>query len=452
VITGPPTDPGLTPIDFVDNPPQEIRATSFEHGDFEVVQTTPEADSVFTPSFLGAFKVSDVDISAIDVTSSGQVAYVGTQDGSIYEIALRSSPSGQASATSRLIIKSPRPISSLALSPDGNRLAVSQFSQVSILDLQRTQRKLALNRVAGRLGALTWDPKGELVAFGRETGEAFVWNLTKVGGYGGGNNVNSVEQYGIASDASVVKIAFHPLGRSFYMLQQNGVVRQWRLLRTESELGLRDEWAVVDREPIAEQELIVGYMPGRGEDFKVSPDGDELVVSDSVGNIKHWRLRGLYPREDFFVGADSSTAFEILPRQQLSGKTGLKQDDVIITAGRGFFLKANCWSPYVRPDKSSGQVKIVTEEAQAEVEEKKAAIVGGLLVSTEEPPEQEASVDEIRSTETSKYLLSRSPNLTTPVSILKRGRDSAVLWGVQKKGTLLVFDFKRAKLDATCKR
>jgi hypothetical protein len=86
------------------------------------------------------------------------------------------------------------------------------------------------------------------------------------------------------------------------------------------------------------------------------------------------------------------------------------------------------------------------------VEEKKAAIVGGLLVSTEEPPEQEASVDEIRSTETSKYLLSRSPNLTTPVSILKRGRDSAVLWGVQKKGTLLVFDFKRAKLDATCKR
>lgn len=460
IVTGPPTDPGLTPVDFVENEAQEIKPANFENGDFEIIDaaqvgtvpagTAPAGDSVFTPAFLGAFKISEIDISAIDVSASGRVAYVGFQDGSIYEVGLKSSAPGLTSASSRLIIKSPRAISSLALSPDGRRLAIAQFSQVSVIDLQQIDRKLALNRVAGRLGALTWDPKGELLAFGRETGEAFVWNLKKIG-YGGGNNINSVEQYGIASDASVVKIAFHPLGRSFYMLQQNGMVRQWRLLRTESQLGLRDEWAVVDRDPIAEQELLIGYLGGKGEDMKVSPDGEELVASDSTGNIKHWRLRGLYPREDFFAGSDSSMAFEIVPRSQLSAVPRPRQDDVLVTAGRGFFMKASCWSPHIRPDKSSGQVSIVKEEKDT-TEEAKAAIVGGLLVSTEERTKQEESIDDIRSGETNKYLLSRSPNLTTPVSALKRGRDSAVLWAVQKKGTLLVFDFKRAKLNETCKR
>ena len=449
LLFGGPSDAGLDNIDFVESAPRQIKGTSFENEDFEVIETHTDGDRVFTPAFLGAFNISDTDVSAIDVIASGKVAYVGTRDGAVHRVSIKSNQSGRVVLTEELIIRGTRPIISLAISPDEKRLAISQFSQVTVFDLPQKKKELVLTRVAGRLSNLTWDPKGELIAFGRETGEAYIWNLTKVGS-GGGNNIRSVEQYGTASDASVVSIVFHPLARSFYLLQQNGTVQQWRLLRTESELGLRDEWAVVDREPMAEEVLTIGYLAGKGEDMKISPDGEELVAADTTGVVRHWRIRGRSPREDFFVGADSSTAFEIVPHSLLAGRVSAAHDDLLITAGRGFFLKASCWSPYVRPDISSGQVTILTKEPDDS--DQKAAIVGGLLVSTEERKEHQASVNEIRGAETSKYLLAKSPNLTFPVSTLKRGKLSTILWAVQKKGTLLAFDFKRAKLNESCKR
>ena len=387
---------------------------------------------------LAQFAVHQAEVNAMVVTRDGSRAYTGGSDGSVICSSIikadLQNKQGRAlgSLSVQKIVQGKKPILALALSPDERFLAATQFSAVFVVDLQTGDVVRSLTRVTGRLTSLAWDPRGEILLIGRSTGEIYGWQMSGTRD-AGKNSLRAVEQYGSAGGSPVIRIEFHPSARAFISGEQDGRLSIWRLLRTERELGLRDESAQVDQRKIGSKRVDIGRTTSRLEDLWFDRDALDVYASSADGRVMVWQLRGLESRDGLEVGTDSSISI-----QGMKFRSGEGQRSFLFSTGRGQKLKVFCLNQ--KPDTAAalGSVPVLTEkgvEDNTVDSSRETQIVDGRLVVAEDappaPPPAAASHERP---------LAESSTFREPLSLVRSAPGSAVLWAAQKNGNLLVFD------------
>lgn len=372
------------------------------------------------------------------VTQDGGRAYTGGSDGSvvcssIIKADLENKQGGKGfSLEARRILQGKKPILALALSPDDKLLAVTQFSAVFVVDLATNRVLHKMTRINGRLLSVAWDPRGELLIFGRSSGEIFGWQL-KGSPTAGNDSLAAIEQYGSVGGSPITHLEFHPSGRAFIAAEQEGRVTMWRLLRTERELGLRDESAAVDEDRRGSKRVDIGRTGGRLEDMWLDSEALQVYASSSDGRLYSWQLRGVVRGEPLMLGADSSLSI-----QGLNARSGGATVPFLFAAGRGQKLRLYCRSDAVSKTQNGGvAVEPSSPSAASDASAHEPRIVDGRLV-IEPVAEQPSQAGEPKSGP--EGLLAESSTFREPLSFIRSGQRAAVLWGAQKNGNLLVFD------------
>ena len=233
-------------------------------------------------------KIQDKAINDLSTTKDGLTVYTAGEDGTIREVTVSAN---RKEAHSRILLKSSEPFYSISLSPDSNYLAVAQNSLVVIYDLSEDAILHSLSRIAGGIRTVEWDPLREFVSLGRENGDVYVWNLTR-GVDAGADSSKALELYREVPSA-VEKIIFHPKGRSFFSVHQNGQTILWRLIRTEYEMGLRERDAKVDEESVGKAFRKALATGGRNNDAWLDYSGKFLFVATSQSAVYRLKVRGL---------------------------------------------------------------------------------------------------------------------------------------------------------------
>ncbi len=236
------------------------------------------------------FPLHNGEINALVASADGFGAYSAGDDGRVLYSRLADDKS---QLTVKVVFEAKRPILALALSPDEQLLAIAQTSKLVIINLKTAEIVHSLTRVRGRVSALEWDPRGQLLAIGMAGGDVFVWSL-KAGVFfaGGRDSFDDLERY-IGGESPVVKIAFHPSARAFFVAEEAGVLSLWRLLRTEKEMGLRDDFAVIDQSTDLEKRRTFAKLPSAIGGMWMNAEGSYLYVAAEDGNIYSWKVRGL---------------------------------------------------------------------------------------------------------------------------------------------------------------
>ena len=136
------------------------------------------------------------------------------------------------------------------------------------------------------------------------------------------------------------------------------------------------------------------------------------------------------------LGSDSALSIQGIPLSSAGGVSPF-----LLATGRGQKLRAYC----ATDDGQTGSnfpvgVPVLASKGDGDpLEEAEPAtqIVDGRLVVTESPLKPALPPPALSAPQ---KLLAESATFRDPLSLIRTGRRSAVLWGVQKNGNLLVFD------------
>jgi len=344
------------------------------------------------------------EITNIVVTPDGMKAFSAGSDGKIISSSIQGagkklsgrqlnrtrlvSGKNQISVQTEVLFTSDKPVLALGLSPDERRLAVGQYSMVTVVDVSNRVINNMLTLVKGRVVALQWDPTGKLLAVGRADGSVYIWNLGD-SSFSGKDNVNALEHYH-GGVSAIAGLAFHPSGRALFVAEHRGTVTMWRLLRAEKEMGLRDENAVIDEGFEGKTQNAFATLPTGLNDLWFPRDGSLLFAGGDDGNVYHWKVRGLIQSTPFSAGKGSilSIAGVQLKSREKQREANLKiQPILLVTAQRGQKIKFWCSSD------------------------------SGSFVQ-----------------------IAHAPVLTDPVKLVRFGSNSNILWVALKTGSIVTFN------------
>lgn len=320
-----------------------------------------EHESAATVDFnkaVARFAAHRGEITALVVHPTQPLAYTSGVDGKVVEHKLVAKsaaafflPSNITALESRVLLQSKNQILSLALSPDGKLLAAAEQGQIVVYDFASNKIEHRMTRVAGRIRAMRWDPRGELLAFGMANGGVYVWNVLR-GGYAGDDSFKALEYYS-GGISTIVSLDFHPSARAFFAVEREGIAKFWRLLRTEEELGLRDTIARVDQPNKGQLAETFAGMKLQFEDSWLSPDGATIMIAGGTGQVFRWKVRGLQMESGIETGqgaAFSVSGFNVAP----SGKVA---QYLYVTTGRSNGVRFWCL-----PDATPEQKKTLAPE------------------------------------------------------------------------------------------
>ncbi len=344
-------------------------------------------------------------IHALVVSSDGRTAYTGGADRKVIRHEILES--GEKKIRTEVLLQAKQPVYALALSPSGDKLAIAITSAVFIFDLKTQKITNHLYRIQGRLTALSWDPREELLLIGKANGEVFAWDFLPERG-GGEDSWDALERYegGISP---IVSLIFHPSSRAFFAVEREGIVHLWRLIRTGEELGLRDKLAKVDKEKIGRKNSKFAQLKIIIHDAWVAADGSRLFVATADGNIYSWKIRGLRGSAISDLGYSSVTSITGAVLAEPGVEVELRDDGkttlpsrLLVTSGRGGGVKFWCNKDNIL-------------EASAGV-----------------------------ASSGTKVLLAEVPMLDSPATLVRFGSHSRILWVAQKTGNLLTFNANMA--------
>ena len=94
----------------------------------------------------------------------------------------------------KILLRGSKPVLALDLSPSENFLALVQSSVLSVYDLDRDQVVNVLTKVNGRITAVAWDPREELIALGLADGTVYIWHF-RGGRFAGKDHDRALEKY-----------------------------------------------------------------------------------------------------------------------------------------------------------------------------------------------------------------------------------------------------------------
>ena len=363
--------------------------------------------SEIPPEHFLVARVHEGQINALAVTKDGRRAFSGGQDGKVVMSTLletrgvpHASVQGYVPAAdfrppaeliqSETILEGSKPILALTLSPDETQLLIAQYSSVAVYDFRSRQITRMLTKVKGRILAVDWDPRGELAALGRANGDVFVWNLSDEPSVHD-DSFDALELYEGGS-SPIVSLLFYSSGRALCVAERGGEVVIWRLLRTESELGLRDEKAKRDEARLGRLRKNIGTVGGEVEDLWLDRDGKILFAAAADGNVYRAKIRGLMPYEP--ITAETSVVFSIQGLDVPDGPGRYVR--LLATSGKEQRIKFWCQHPEKAANRNPNGEK--------------------------------------------RVFVAQSVLLRTPATIMRSGRSSTILWAGEKTGNLLVFD------------
>lgn len=376
-------------------------------------QTQLNSDEITIDNFF-SHPAHQGPVNSLVVTRDGGQAYSGGVDGRLIVSRLVGAARADADSskgrdwrgdsyvTTEVLLESSRPILSLALSPDEKTLAIAQYSRVTLFEIPNRRITSSLTRVKGRIGALAWDPRGELVAMGNPAGDVMAWRV-RGGSYAGSDNLKAVEHYQ-GGVSPVIGISFHPSGRVFFTAERAGAVSVWRLLRTESALGLRDQQALADKEPVSKERQRFASLGEEIEELWLDPTGQTLFVTTVSGLAYQWKIRGLVQQPGLRVGKDAAVSLTGLTVNSVGSS---RRSRIVVTAQRDqrlrFWCATNSW------------LVQLAQVSRAEL----AARNGRVVVEGH---------------------IAETMRLTEPLSQVRAGIDSPLLWAAQKTGSLMLFN------------
>lgn len=401
--------------------------------------------------FLPAIKAHSSRINVIEEVPFSSKIYTGGQDGNIFEVNYDSQNGGFLKIN--LLAKGSRPINSLAISPDGKFLAVSQFSLVSIINLEKKSLEAQFRRVKGRILSMLWDMNNTMLLLGRANGDIFSWNIGSEVSKAS-NSTNSLEFYE-TNPSPVVKMVFHPSGRAFFAALQGGSVYMIRLVRTERELGLRLD---SNKSGMKQGRYVVriGRTPSMINDMLIDKVTDQLLVSASDGGIYRWKLRGIRKTSPIMVGSDSTGLMSLIHFSDINYKLGLdasvNQDTVanqsiISTLGRNLKIRLWCTNDEVyevieptssvikltEDNSSNSEISIKSAEDDI-LEQLKKDILKETSLSNEVAVAQDSSLP--------KGLIAETPRFFETLIAGRFSSESGILWLGDKTGALVGFDIR----------
>lgn len=390
------------------------------------------------------FPAHDGAVNSLVVSKDGLHAFSGGQDGSVVYSTIIRSRTARSDSTARFTVESrvlmtgDKPVLAIALSHDEQKIAVAQFSSVAIYDRQSGMIERRLTRVKGRILSLAWDPRDELLAFGRANGEVFIWNI-KRGAGAGRDNIDALETYSVGG-SPIVSLTFHPSGRAFIAATRNGALIFWQLLRTASELGLRDPNAKTDEENVGRTRAGFGSVPSGIGDIWLTSDARGLFVAARDGTVYRWKIRGLRRKEPIVVGSDS--VFSLRGLEVPSFGNSYKPYELLVTSGRGQRLKFWCQEPgdsELLEARTAGisQVLVVDESGLP------VNPPPGVLPSAQSPEraaELAAERERLQSEEIPDWFIGQTKLFRNPLTLLRGGERAPLLWAAEKTGNLLAFD------------
>ncbi len=336
------------------------------------------------------------EVHALVVSDTGSESYSGGLDGKIVRSRIIENPSGKKIHTTEVIAESSREILTLALSPDGRTLAVGQYSSVSLLDLRTLEFTHQLTRIRGRVGHLSWDPRGEFVFFGLRSGKIYAWKLAN-SEFAGENSLKAIEEYSGAV-SPIVGLAVHPEGKVFFAAERSGRVIVWRLIRTEEEMGLRSKSTAVDKSRVSRSAKLVTNLEMEIVSFLLTDDGKEIYSLTIDGVLRPWKVRGLVPQPKVMLGKGG-----IVDLNELVGL----EDRLLTVATRSQKIRLFCKNPIVKRDPG---------------------------INTLDP-----------------NIIATSPIFKQPLIRLVGARTRPVLWATQKSGSVLMLDLEKARLENLCR-
>ncbi|HMO18304.1 MAG TPA: hypothetical protein PKA63_06285 [Oligoflexia bacterium] len=410
---------------------------------------------LLSPQPLHNGRINIIEVAQAYLKADGErlpeIIYTGGQDGSVYELVLGQSDSGMGNFQNgisfksiSLLISSKRPVLSLAVSPDRNYLAVSQFSRISIIDL--TQRKLVtqFGRVKGRVNAMAWHPSGTSLLLGRANGDIFNWNIGS-DFERAADSTDALELYETES-SPVVKIEYHPSGRAVFVALQSGTVYLVRLVRTERELGLRLDPM---RPGMVQGKYVVkvGSLPQQLNDMLLDQDSEELMASGSDGSVYRWGLRGLRRRTPFPLGSDSAGFISLASSKNSSYR-------IISSLGRNLRLRFWCATEEAyeifeptslvlksESGDSDSASRIVSEEDELIARLKDELMTELGAGAKNEDINADATLTPDRVLEHRALgLIAQSPRFLDTVQVGRYAGSSGILWIAVKSGSLVGFD------------
>ncbi len=360
------------------------------------------SNSLIPNSFFSSFELFSDEITALTVTKDGLHAFIGSDKGSIYLATINKleNKNMQVVSAKELVLeqflKSERPILALALSPDGKYLAVAQFSIIIIYDLKKKEIVNKMTRVHGRIVSLAWDQKEELLAFGNSSGETYIWQMqgTKDAGR---DSLPALEKYGDASGSPIDKLLFHATSRVLITAAKNNRVTFWRLLRTEKELGLRDEDAEIDSNNVGSKKAELPRLAANLEEIVAVENFTKLLVLTADGLINSFKIRGLEKLAELNVGKENSSSFKSV--KVISDQNA----NLLILAGRSQKVRIDCGFP----DTAKNNLENPTSFSS-------------------KPSEN----------------LYESSVFSDPINKIYLAENTSILWITQKNGRLMTFDLQ----------
>lgn len=434
----------------------------------EVISGQPpddtSANSDISISKFSTYRAHSGEIFALVVSKDGKSAVSGGADGKVVLTSFGTkrgadNAGGGMTIYSELLLQGPKPVLSLALSPDERLLAISQPHLISIFDLRKREFVYKLSQIKGRALSMAWDPLGEFLALGLANGDIYVWNIKRTPA-AGKDTMDAIEEY-TGGLSPIVGLAFHPSARAFFSVEADGTVALWRLLRAEYEIGLRDRYSLVDEKQIASTPKSFARVKTRVKDVWLKPDGQALFVAAASGSVYRWKVRGLALRNSIPTGGDvvSSLAGMSIEGDRDPGQE-VRRVPVLATAGRGQRLQFWCSTA------NFGEGKILDpgvdvlasempvgqgdfdlnptetyglEGVDTDVSASKVRV--GVNAMTSDLDAQQIAARKVDPESKHKFgFIAETGLFSSPISIIRTGANSSILWAAQKTGNLLIFD------------
>ncbi len=273
----------------------------------EVDESYPAQVKQLSGSKFNSFPAHSGEVTALEVSKAGREAFTGGADGRVLRHQLIESTAGKVLVVSTELARSSREILSLSLSPDGSKLAVGQYSSVSLIDLSDSSIYSRMTRFKGRVTTMSWDWQQEFLMFGLSSARVYSWGL---GSWNGNaeNSLRALSQYrGLAS--GVVSLVTHPDQEIFFGADRTGNILVWRLIRTEEDLGLRVRDELDSSERISDSARRVTKLPLEISHFSIERSGENLFAVTNDGIYRPWKMKGLVPRPKTIIANDALQAF-----------------------------------------------------------------------------------------------------------------------------------------------
>jgi WD40 repeat protein len=396
----------------------------------ELSVSNPDDVLMIRKSSFRSHKAHSGEINSITVSADGNTVYSAGRDGMVVRSELLY-PLSQRQVDTEVLIESSSPILAIDLSPSERFLAASQFSSIVVYDIKKRKIINRMTRISGRIVSIAWDPLEELIAAGLASGDLFVWNL-KRGKNAGQDSEDALEFYEGYGVSPIVGIAFHPSAGAIFVAERVGEIRLWRLLRTDEELGFRDNLAQIDEDKEGRATVRVANIGSSIEGISLSSDGETLFVAGSNGRVHSWKVRGLKKLDPLEVDRSSAYAahsFVFRPKHRSKGYK------IIATSGREQLIKFWCTQSVPTTDDESdlfGEPLVVLGQdgmpVQAPTQELKES----------EESEELSELKQLR--KGSKPILASSPVFENPQTIMEISTKTPRLWAAEKTGSLLSFN------------